>query len=443
MLTRGRATIVMGVQFGDEGKGKIIDVLSEHADLVCRVQGGNNAGHTIWIGKQKVVTHLLPSGILRPDKIVAIGPGVVLDPVVLQSEIAGLSSQGVSITPDRLWIDPRAHVIMPLHKQQERLGEDRLSRLAASASLPDAASDAPSAGAPIGTTGRGIGPAYASKALRDGPRVCDVVSASRLESFFARHPDYKASFSNQGSPGTDLPTWLAAAGKIAPFVTDVAARSQDALARGARVLIEGAQGAMLDVGFGTYPFVTSSSLVSGAACAGLGVPPTAVDRVIGVTKAYATRVGNGPFPGELSGTLETELRERGHEYGATTGRPRRVGWLDLVALRYFARLNGLTELVLMKSDVLAGCDQVGLVTEYVRRLDRRTIGALDWPTHIEEWEDIEPVLSFVPGWTEVLSVDNTISSRALRGFVATLEQRAGVPVRYVSTGPERSQGIWL
>jgi adenylosuccinate synthase len=331
---------------------------------------------------------------------------------------------------------------MPLHKQQERSAEDRLRRLASGAASESAAAVSTTTAGAIGTTGRGIGPTYASRALRDGPRVCDVVSASRLEAFFARHPDYRRSFDGQ-DPGTDLSAWAAAAAKLAPFVTDVAVRAQDALARGARVLVEGAQGAMLDVSFGTYPFVTSSSLISGGAAAGLGIPPTAVDRIIGVTKAYATRVGNGPFPGELTGSLEQELRERGHEYGATTGRPRRVGWLDLVALRYFVRLNGVTDLVLIKSDVLVGCDQVGLVTDYMRRSDRRLVDALEWPCHMEDWEDVEPVLSFVPGWTEVLSVDNTISNKALRSFLAVLEQRAGVPVRYVSAGPERSQGVWL
>jgi adenylosuccinate synthase len=420
----------MGVQFGDEGKGKIIDVMSEHADLVCRVQGGNNAGHTIWIDGQKIVTHLLPSGILRPDKVVAIGPGVVLDPLVLLKEISNLRQQGYAITPERLWIDRRAHVIMPRHKQLEREAEERLAQETSGHS------------GPIGTTGRGIGPAYASRALRDGPRLCDILTAERCDAFFARHPAYRQAFEDTRND-TDLKSWMMAAEALAPFATDVAVRVQDALARGARVLIEGAQGAMLDVSFGTYPFVTSSSLVSGGAAAGLGIPPTAIDRIVGVIKAYATRVGNGPFPGELTGSLETDLRERGKEYGATTGRPRRVGWLDLVALRYFARLNGLTDLVLMKSDVLTGFDQVGLVTDYLVRSQRRPMGPLDWPSHIEEWFDLEPVLSFVPGWTELLSVDNTISNKAVRSFLATIEQRTGVPVRYVSTGPERSQGLWL
>jgi adenylosuccinate synthase len=434
MLTQGRATIVMGVQFGDEGKGKIIDVLSERADLVCRVQGGNNAGHTIWIGEKKVVTHLLPSGILRPEKLVAIGAGVVLDPMVLLKEIDTLTAQGVPIGPDRLWIDHRAHVIMPLHKDIEHKSEKRLAQ-------DDNSNGTLGTGAAIGTTGRGIGPAYASKALRDGPRVCDIISPARLEAFFNRHPSYRDAFKSQQAISVE--DLLAAGERLSSFATDAAARSLDALAKGARVLIEGAQGSMLDVAFGTYPYVTSSSLVSGSATGGLGIPPTAVSHIIGVTKAYATRVGNGPFPGELSGTLEGTLREKGKEFGATTGRPRRVGWLDLVALRYFARINGLTDLVLMKSDVLGGFDQVGLVTDYVWRSSRKSMGVLEWPSHISQWDDLEAVISFVPGWTADLSVDNTLNEKSLRSFIETIEQRLGVPVRYVSTGPERSQGVWV
>jgi adenylosuccinate synthase len=438
MLTQGRATIVMGVQFGDEGKGKIVDVLSESADLVCRVQGGNNAGHTIWIGSTKIVTHLLPSGILRPEKRVAIGAGVVLDPLMLLKEISSLEALGVSVTPDRLWIDPRAHIIMPLHKEIERSAE---SRLAAQANQPTSSASPSAMVGPVGTTGRGIGPTYASKANRDGPRLCDITSAARLTGFLARHPSYEQGFDSPGGPS--LADLIAAGQRLAPFVTDVAARTHEALQQGAKVLIEGAQGAMLDVAFGTYPYVTSSSLISGSAAGGLGIAPTRIDKIIGVIKAYATRVGNGPFPGEIKGNLEHELREKGREYGATTGRPRRVGWLDLVALRYFANINGLTDLVLMKSDVLSGFDQVGLVTDYLNRETRKPLKATEWPSHIEEWANIEPVISFVPGWTGDLNVDNTFNQDALQEFIKTVEKQSSLPVRYLSTGAERTQGFWL
>jgi adenylosuccinate synthase len=422
MLESGRATIVMGVQFGDEGKGKIIDVLSEQADLVCRVQGGNNAGHTIWVGDKKTVTHLLPSGILRPGKKVAIGAGVVLDPLVLLQEIEKLRQMGVSITPERLWIDPRAHVILPLHRDREKQSETRLK------------SEGSEGTGAIGTTGRGIGPTYASRANREGPRLCDLINAEYFEAFLARHPEYRFGLGNE-----ELAHILECGKQLAPFVCDVAALSNDALESGAKVLIEGAQGAMLDVAYGTYPFVTSSSLISGSAAGGLGIAPTRIHKIVGVIKAYATRVGNGPFIGEISGTLENHLREVGKEYGATTGRPRRVGWLDLVALRYFSRLNGLTDLVVMKSDVLCGFDNVGLVTDYIDKQKVKSIS--EWPVNIQQWQNVEPALSYFSGWTDLINVNNTLNMNLLK-FMQCIEEATKVPVRYVSTGPERSQGVW-
>lgn len=422
MLEKGRATIVTGVQFGDEGKGKIVDVLSADADLVCRVQGGNNAGHTIWIGDRKVVTHLLPSGILRPEKKVAIGAGVVLDPVVLVQEIEKLRKEGVPIDGSRLWLDPRAHIIMPLHKLLERKSEDSLTQT----------------GAAIGTTGRGIGPTYASRANRNGPRVCDLVHPEHLEAFLSTHVEFQEGFTSEIRAA-----YAEAGAALKEFVTDVALRANDALEQGARVLIEGAQGAMLDVAFGTYPFVTSSSLISGSAAGGLGISPTRINRVVGVIKAYMTRVGNGPFPSELEGQLSETLREKGKEYGATTGRPRRVGWLDLVALRYFARLNGITDFVLMKSDVLDGFESVGVLTDYVdKKTARSTSFSFGWPIAAKEWEQVEPVVEFFSGWEQLLNVDNTLNVN-FRTFVGFIEDRTKVPVRYVSSGPERSEGIWL
>lgn len=422
MLEKGRATIVTGVQFGDEGKGKIVDMLSADADLICRVQGGNNAGHTIWIGDRKVVTHLLPSGILRPEKQVAIGAGVVLDPIALVQEIEKLRKEGVQIDGSRLWLDPRAHIIMPLHKLLERKSEDSLTQT----------------GAAIGTTGRGIGPTYASRANRNGPRVCDLVNPEYLDSFLSTHQEFQEGFTSEVHA-----EYTKAGDALREFVTDVALKANDALDQGARVLIEGAQGSMLDVAFGTYPFVTSSSLISGSAAGGLGISPTKINRVVGVLKAYMTRVGNGPFPSELEGQLSETLREKGKEYGATTGRPRRVGWLDLVALRYFARLNGITDFVLMKSDVLDGFESIGIVTDYVdKKTSRSASFSFGWPVASGDWEKVEPVVEFFSGWTKLLNVENTLNVN-FRAFVGFIENHTKVPVRYVSSGPERSEGIWL
>lgn len=419
MLEKGRATIVTGVQFGDEGKGKIVDILSEQADLVCRVQGGNNAGHTIWIGQKKVVTHLLPSGILRPDKRVAIGAGVVLDPFVFIEEIQSLELGGVSITKDRLLLDPRAHVILPLHKLREKESEATLSKT----------------GSAVGTTGRGIGPTYASRSMREGPRVCDILSEKSLDTFLSTYPQYE-----EGLTPEKRKELLMAGQKLSEFVTDVAAASLQALEDGAKLLIEGAQGAMLDVSFGTYPYVTSSSLVSGSAAGGLGIPPTRISRIVGIIKAYMTRVGNGPFPSELSGAFSDSLREKGQEFGATTGRPRRVGWLDLVALKYMSKLNGLTDIALMKADVLDGFEQIGVVTDYI---DKRTSKPMEsWPMTTEDWTEIEPVVEYFSGWERLLNVENTLNV-PVSTFVRSIEERTRVPVRYLSTGPERSEGIWL
>jgi adenylosuccinate synthase len=418
MLEHGGATLVLGAQYGDEGKGKLVDVMSEQADLVCRVQGGNNAGHTIWVRGEKIVTHLLPSGLLRENCEVAIGAGVVIDPFVLAEEMSTVAAKGVDLRENRFFIDYRAHVILPYHKAVDLQRE--LSRS--------------QSGTAIGTTGRGIGPAYASKAYRDGPRMVDLLSEEALNRWLKSQPHLEEGLT------PDVKSSLLSIGKkLAPHLKDVAMMACNRLDEGARVMMEGAQGAMLDVSFGTYPYVTSSNLISGSCAGGLGIPPWKVRTILGVVKAYSTRVGNGPFPGELSGSLETRIREIGREFGSTTGRSRRIGWLDLVVLRYLARINGLTGLAVMKADVLAGFDSVGIVTAYK---DKRT-GTLaqGYPMSAQAWENVEPVVEFCPGWENV--VDETLKCvPAYNSFLRTIEEFTGIPVVYASTGPERDEGIW-
>lgn len=420
-LEFGAATLVLGAQFGDEGKGKLVDLLAADADLVCRVQGGNNAGHTIWIDGEKIVTHLLPSGILRENCEVGIGAGVVVDPFVLAEELDAIEAKGVNLDPERFHLDFRAHVILPYHKLQDQNRETERS----------------GNGRAIGTTGRGIGPCYASKAYREGPRLAELASPESWKRWAAQNPRLL-----EGMEPGQRAALLELGQRFKPYLRDVAMLATNRLKQGARVMLEGAQGAMLDVSFGTYPFVTSSQLVAGSCAGGLGIAPWAVKRVVGVVKAYSTRVGNGPYPGELSGTMETHLREVGREYGSTTGRPRRVGWLDLVSLRYLANLNGLTDLALMKSDVLSGCEHVGVVTDY---RDARTGAPMNgFPMTLEAWERVEAVVDFLPGWEQLtVSPDSDELSPHLAAFVEGIAKYTGVKVSYVSTGPDRNEGIWL
>ncbi len=417
-MTHNTATIVLGAQYGDEGKGKLVDLIADKADFVCRVQGGNNAGHTIWVGGRKVVTHLIPSAILRPECRVGLGAGMVIDPLAWRDEYEMLQSLGVNMNPNRLFVDPRAQVILPYHRISDRKRE----------------SDSSSHGKSIGTTGRGIGPAYASRAFREGPRIADLVRDGAVEALLERSPHLQ-----EGFDAAIRSDFAVIARALRPHVRDVAATACDVLDAGQRLLIEGAQGAMLDVSFGSYPFVTSSSLLAGSCPGNLGIPPWRIGNIIGVVKAYSTRVGNGPYVGEIHGALEEQIRKVGAEFGSTTGRPRRVGWLDLVALRYFVRVNGITALSLMKSDVLQGLPEVGLVTAY-RNKDTQKI--LDfWPTTIAEMENVEPVVEFCKGWNSVVEVSGTLTD-PFRDFVQCIEKLAGIPVVYVSTGPDRDQGHW-
>jgi len=398
-------TVVVGAQWGDEGKGKIVDLLAARAALVVRFQGGNNAGHTLVVEGEKVVLHLVPSGILNPDSRCVIGNGVVVDPVVLLGELDALERTGRVVSPRQLLISSEAHVILPFHVSLDTLRE------------------AAAGAAAIGTTKRGIGPAYEDKVARRGLKMGEFIDPARLRARLSRSiPDKnKAIVGWYGGEAFDVETLMRqlapVAERLAPYVGDSVDTIHDALEGGAEVLFEGAQGTLLDVDHGSYPYVTSSNTVAGAACCGAGVGPTAIQRVIGVVKAYATRVGHGPFPTELEGPLGDHLRQRGHEFGSTTGRPRRCGWFDAVLARRAARLNGLTELAVTKLDVLSGLSIVRIRTA-------------------EGWEEH-------PGWNEDLTGRSTWEDLpvACQAYVRRLEELVGVPASLVSVGPGRHQTI--
>jgi adenylosuccinate synthase len=417
--------VVMGAQWGDEGKGKMVDLFSEHFDIVARYQGGHNAGHTVYIGDRKLVLKLVPSGILRDGKQAVIGNGVVVDPEALLREIDGLEAAGISVR-DRLRISDRAHIILPCHRTMEKLSETR----------PDRA---------IGTTSRGIGPCYEDKAARRGIRVSDLIDAAAFrEAFDALAADkevLRAAF-GLGEPAdaaAERERYVEFGARIAPMVTDTALLLNQAISAGRRVLFEGAQGTMLDIDHGTYPYVTSSSAGAGGAATGTGVPPTRIDAVIGVSKAYITRVGGGPFPTEDHGEEGDRLRKIGNEFGAVTGRPRRCGWFDVPLLRYTAMINGFDSLVVTKLDVLDSLAEIPVCTAY--RLCGREIAGM--PASSQALAAIEPVYERLPGWqsaTAGMTRYEDLPERAHQ-YLAFLAGRTGVEIGCISTGPERSQTI--
>lgn len=426
--------VVIGAQWGDEGKGKVVDLLTEHAQVVVRFQGGNNAGHTLVVDGQKTVLHLIPSGILHKGKTCVIGNGVVLDPAVLMKEIDSVKSRGI-LTDDRaLLISANAHVIFPWHKQLDLLREKARG------------------GAAIGTTGRGIGPAYEDKVARHGIRVRDLLDKKRLRARIAERlpaamEELKSLAQAAGQPAPELNAEticdeLATLGeRLRPHVGDCSLLLDERIRAGAKVLFEGAQGTLLDVDHGTYPFVTSSNCVAGNAAVGSGIGPTALDKVVGISKAYTTRVGSGPFPTELTDALGDRLRKVGDEFGATTGRPRRCGWLDLVVLRFARRVNGLWGIALTKLDVLSGLDELMLCNEY--ELDGQRVQEL--PSDAEDLARVKPVYETLPGWTERLAGVRSfeqLPANAKR-YVKRIEQLAGVPVICVSVGADRGETILL
>lgn len=416
--------IVLGAQWGDEGKGKVVDLFSEGFDVVVRYQGGHNAGHTVFIGEKKFILKLIPSGILRPGVKAVIGNGVVVDLHALVDEMESLERAGIDVSR-QLAISNRAHVIFPFHRIVEKMSEGRANRV------------------PIGTTSRGIGPCYEDKTGRRGIRIADLYEPESFRALYDTLAEDKQLLAQ--TFGVHEPIdyaairdeYCALAERIRPLVHDTARLIHDAMDAGKRVLFEGAQGTMLDVDHGTYPFVTSSSATSGGACTGAGVPPTRIQGVIGVSKAYITRVGSGPFPTEANDEWGERLREAGKEFGAVTGRPRRCGWFDVPLLRYTSMINGFDSLVITKLDVLDELEEIPVCVGY--RRDGKDLS--DMPATFAALEAVEPVYEKRPGWlspTRGLTRFEALP-QAARDYLGYLSDRTGVEIGCVSTGPERHE----
>jgi adenylosuccinate synthase len=419
-------SVVIGSQWGDEGKGKIVDLISNDIDIVARYQGGANAGHTICWEDKEFVLHLVPSGIFHDGVQCVIGNGVVIDPAAVLKEIAMIRDLGYEVE-GRLHISHNAHLIMPYHKKVEEARERWRD------------------GGAIGTTGRGIGPAYVDKFARTGIRVVDLLDRDLLRKKLLESMEEKNAILQKvyGAGELDVDAiieeYVEFDKLIDPFITDTTELLGKALAQGKRILAEGAQGSLLDIDFGTYPFVTSSHPTAGGCCTGLGVPPTAVDRVIGIVKAYSTRVGNGPFPTELLNEQGEELRRVGHEFGATTGRPRRCGWLDLVALRYSTMINGFTDLAITKLDVLSHLEEIKICTEY--RVNGNT--SRRFPNDIQTLERVEPVYVTLPGWQkDIIGITHYEDLPVeAQDYLRFMTDYLGVRASIISTGPKREQTI--
>lgn len=419
-------TLIVGSQWGDEGKGKIVDMLSADADYVARYQGGANAGHTIVINNKQYVLHLVPSGILTPNVKCVIGNGVVIDPVALVDEIKMIESHGIEVR-GRLFISHKAHLIMPYHK------------------MLDQASEGKQADKSIGTTGRGIGPAYYDKYNRCGIRIIDLLNRDTLEAKLRANIKEKNEILKKIFDCAELnvdeiiATYLDFDKLIDPYITDTTLLLNDAIADGKRILAEGAQGALLDVDHGTYPYVTSSNPTSGGACTGLGIPPTVISNVIGVVKAYCTRVGNGPFPTELNDSVGERLRKIGAEFGATTGRPRRCGWLDLVALKYSVMVNGIKEIAITKLDVLDEFDEIQVCNEY--QLAGKTLKT--FPSDGLTLENIETKFISFKGWNQKIAGASCYEELPVetRNYLKYIEDFTGAKIKYVSHSPAREDTI--
>lgn len=422
------ACVVIGAQWGDEGKGKIIDILSKDADYVVRYQGGNNAGHTVVKGCGEFVLHLVPSGILQAGVRCVIGNGVVIDPEALMQEIEMLRSKGIRVQ-GRLFISERAHLILPYHRIYDRLREDKRGFIK------------------IGTTGRGIGPSYGDKALRSGIRVVDLYDRALFKEKLQRalhekNEIFRRIYGHKGFSFRQIyPSYLAYASKMRPYVTDASLLLCRALGAGHRVLFEGAQGTHLDIDHGTYPFVTSSSTCSGGAASGAGVPPTAFSRIIGVVKAYTTRVGEGPFPTEFDIQLMEQIRMKGKEFGATTGRPRRCGWFDAVLARYSCRVNGITELAITKLDVLDGLKQIKVCVGYRHRGKLYT----EFPASLTVQSQAEPVYETHAGWMADTSSAKRLSDLPANAvsYLKRLSKHLGAPISILSVGQHEEQTLSL
>ena len=420
--------IVLGAQWGDEGKGKMVDLFSEKFDYVVRYQGGHNAGHTVYIGAQKYVLKLIPSGILRPGVQAVIGNGVVIDPGALLDEIAMLDKLGIAVEK-QLAISNRAHVIFPMHRVVEKMSEARKDRTA------------------IGTTSRGIGPCYEDKISRRGIRIADLIDKDNFRAQFDVLVEDKKTITEAFGIPWDLDVealrqqYEGFAERVRPMVRDTAAMLRIAMDAKKPVLFEGAQGTMLDIDHGTYPFVTSSSAAAGGACTGAGVPPTRIDGVIGVSKAYITRVGGGPFPTEDHTEMGERIRAAGKEFGAVTGRPRRCGWFDAIATGYGARISGVDCIAVMLLDVLSKLDELQICEAYEIDGERTT----DFPSQIEDLAKAKPIYRTLPGWkTDITGVRKLADfPKAARAYIDALSEILGLPVSIVSIGPDREQTVFI
>jgi adenylosuccinate synthase len=415
--------VIVGSQWGDEGKGKITDMLAEKADLVVRYQGGNNAGHTVVVGEKKFKLHLIPSGILYQDCCCVIGNGVVVDPEILFQEIATLKNQGIIVTPKKLKVSNMAHVILPFHRMLDNQQESKRHEQK------------------IGTTGRGIGPAYADKISRVGVRIIDLLSREKLSKKIKRRQWDKLIAVDEAKIDEIIDSCVSFGKRLEPYIIDSSLFINEAIDNKKHVILEGAQGTMLDVDHGTYPFVTSSSPISGGACIGAGIGPNKIEQVLGVTKAYITRVGEGPFPTELTDKTGEFLREQGAEFGTTTNRPRRCGWLDMVVLRYAIRVNGLTEICLTKLDVLDGLEKIKVCTKY------KTAEGIteNFPVDLDLFSSAEPVYEELPGWDSDISQITNFNDLPINAkkYIQYVSDIAKVNISMVSVGSKRSQTIHL
>jgi len=417
--------VIVGTQWGDEGKGKIIDFLSEKSDYIVRYQGGNNAGHTVVVDGRVYIFHLLPSGILHKNKVCCIGNGVVIDPAILLDEISGLKDYGIKIS-GRLKISDLAHVIMPYHKILDQLRETKRKNK-------------------IGTTGRGIGPCYADKINRCGIRMVDLINPKVLrdklkDNFTEKNEIFKKVYNHRGFDFTKIYKEYTGYGRIlAPYICNTAILLNNAISRKKDILFEGAQGTFLDVDFGTYPFVTSSSATSGGACTGAGVAPVKIDKIVGVAKAYTTRVGEGPFPTEFDRAFGNIMREKGKEFGSTTGRPRRCGWFDSLMVREAVMLNGISELAIMKLDILSGLKNIKVCTAYKYKGKKFR----DFPHDLEVLKNAKPVYKKVRGWDETLSDARYYKElpSAAKEYLAYLSDLLETKISTVSVGSARDETI--
>ena len=422
-------TVIVGTQWGDEGKGKIVDLLAEHADTVVRFQGGNNAGHTMVVNGEQFISHLVPSGILQ-GKTCIIGNGLVVDPAVLLEEIDYLQGKGIAVGPENLKISERAHVIMPFHKKMDAAREN-----------------AKSDGKKIGTTGRGIGPCYEDKASRHGIRFSDLLDPDVFREMVLDNLKEKNFFFEQYykeapmDAETVIAEYTAFAKRLAPYVANVSAEIGKGIKAGSNVLFEGAQGTHLDIDHGTYPFVTSSICVSSNAASGAGVGPKSLTHILGIVKAYTTRVGAGPFPTELFDAIGDRIQEKGAEFGATTGRKRRCGWLDMVILNNAVRLNSLTGLVITKLDVLGGLDEINICVGY----DFEGTRMDDFPANLKVLAQCKPIFETMPGWQEDISGIRNYDDlpENTKAYLKRIEALAETPVDIISVGPGREETIVL